>query len=292
MNRGTVLSALTLVMGAHTLPASAALIDEAEIGLRYDNNLTKAQLPRDIKDDTALVMSATSSRGEQLSENGRLIGTARVVGAAFHRYHGLDNLAAGLDLTYRWKFGLGALVPEVHASFGATRQMSQDSFRTGWQYASEIGSSQRLTDRAGIRFAYQVEQSRADTFHPRVRSNIPADVFDLNSHNLRFGGDYALASDYVLAAGYTFRKGDIESTTLRNFPIFRISSAISVDPVFGAAQVAYKLRALTQDISVGISRLIGDQTSLTLGYQYLYSRGSGGIDYTSKLVRLTWMHQF
>lgn len=294
MTRLSGLSAMTMVMvlATYALNANAALFDQAEIELRHDDNLTKAKMTRDVKDDIAITASASSSKAYQLTEQGRLNWTAKLAGAVYRRYQGLNNLDAGLDLTYRYKFGLGATVPELHASASATRLEYQDSARTGWLYASEVGFAQRLTARAGVQLTYQIEQRRADNAGTRVRPTIPANVFDLNSHNVILGGDYALTPEYVLAAAYGYRSGDIVSTTLRNLPIFRVSSAIAADPVFGPGQVAYTLKALTQSVNVGLSRILNDQASVTLGYEHLYSRAAGGIDYRSNLIRLTYLHQF
>jgi hypothetical protein len=290
MKRYTML--LGIIIGVQALNANAELIDQIELGVRYDNNLTKAKMPSDIKTDTNLTIAVSSGNGYQLSDNGRLVWNAKLAATKYKRYHGLDNVSGGLDLAYRWKFGIGSTVPELHVSAGATRLVVNDSARTGWLYVSELGLSKRLSQRAGGQIAYQVERRRSDTLAARVLPTIPADVFDLKSRNLVLSGDYALTPDYVFAAGYSYRKGDVLSTTLRNFPIFLASTAIALDPVFGAEQFAYKLNALTQTANFGISRLIGEQTSVTLGYEYLYSRGTGGNDYKSSLIGLTYLKQF
>ena len=282
---------MAIVLAAHVLNADAALFDQAEIELRHDDNLTKAKMTRDVKDDMAVAATASSSKAYQLSEHGRLNWTAKLAGTAYRRYQGLDNLDAGLDLTYRYKWGLGATVPELHASASATRLEYHDSARTGWLYAAEVGFAQRLTARAGVQITYQIEQRHSDNSGTRVRPTIPANVFDLNSHTAMLGGDYALTPEYVLAAAYGYRSGDIVSTTLRNLPIFRVSSAIAADPVFGPGQVAYTLKALTQSVNVGLSRVLNDQASVTLGYAHIYSRAAGGIDYGSNLIQLTYLHQ-
>jgi hypothetical protein len=204
----------------------------------------------------------------------------------------LNNLTAGLELAYRWKFGLGPYVPEMRLSGSATRLEYRDAPRDGWLYLGELAFAKRVSQRLGLRMAYQVEQRESDMVADRLLPTIAADVFDLASRNLIFSGDYSLNPQYVLSAAYTIREGDIVSTTLRNLPVFLASSAIAADPVFGSERFAYKMDALTRGLSLGVSRVIGGQASFTLGYEHLDSRAEGGIDYEANLVRVTYLYRF
>lgn len=283
---------LPLVCGLHAAHAAAGWLDEAGLELRLDDNLTRAQLDQDIKSDTALMVSAAAGTGYQLTDNGRLALSFTLSASTYQRYGGLDNVNAGFGLTYRWKLGLGPYVPELRFSGSATRLDYRDAARDGWLYVAEIGIAKRLSDRTGLRMAYQVEQRKSDTVAGRLLPDIAADVFDLKSRNLTFGGDYSLSPDYVLSAAYTIRDGDIVSTTLRNLPIFLASDAIAVDTAFGPDRYAYKMKALTRSLSLGVSRLIGGQASFSLGYEHLDSRARGGIDYGANLYRATYLYQF
>jgi hypothetical protein len=284
-----------VVLGLHAMDAGAGWLDQVGVELRVDDNLTRAQLDQDIKSDTALVVSASAGTGYQLTDNSSLSLRLALAGSAYQRYDGLNNLNAGLELAYRWKFGLGPFVPELRLSGSAARLEYRDAARDGWLTVGEIGIAKRVSDRTGLRMAYQVEQRRSDSVAERLAGlppEIAADVFNLKSQNLMFGGDYSLNSDYVISAAYSLRDGDIVSTTLRNRPIFLASDAIAADPVFGPDRFAYKMKALTRGLSLGVTRVIGRQASFTLGYEYLESRAEGGIDYQSNLVRATYLHQF
>ena len=168
--------------------------------------------------------------------------------------------------------------------------------RNGWLYVGEIGISKRLTDRAGVRMSYQAEKRTSDNvaapiFIPFLPPFAP-NVFDLTSHNLSVGGDYSFHPDYVLSAAYTVRNGDIVSTTLPNIPILLASSALAEDRTFGPGRFAYTMKARTHGLSLGVSRVIGRQTSFTLGYEHHVSRADGGIDYKTNQVRATYLYQF
>lgn len=283
---------LPLVWGLYGANACAGWIDDVGVELRYDDNVTRAQLDRDIKFDTALLVTTASASRYRFTDNSDVSLTLALSGAAYRRYGGLDNLNAGVALAYHWKSGLGPYVPELHVSATATRLEFRDAARDGWLYAGEVGIAKRLSDRAGLQMAYQVEQRRSDTIAARIVPAIAADVFDLASRSLRFSGDYSLSADYVLAGAYSLRDGDIVSTTLRNLPIFLASNAIAMDPVFGAGRVAYKMKARTRGLSLGLSRLIGRQASLTLGYEHLDSRAERSISYRSNVVHLIYLYQY
>lgn len=284
--------ALPLVWALHAADASAGWIDNIGLDLRYDDNVTRAQLDQDIKRDSALVISAASATRYRLTDNSSVSLTASLSGSAYRRYDGLDNLNAGLALAYRWKPGLGPYVPELHFSGSAARLEFRDGARDGWLYAGEVGIAKRLSDRAGLQMAWQVDQRRSDTVSARLVPEIAADVFNLTSRSVRFSGDYSLSADYVLSGAYSLRDGDVVSTTLRNLPIFLASRAIAMDPVFGPDQVAYTMKALTRGLSLGVSRLIGAQASLTLGYEHLDSRAGGGISYRSNSIHAIYLYQY
>lgn len=282
---------IALILALHA-NAWAGWLDEAGLELRHDNNLSRAQLAQDIKGDNAWLFSIAGGTAYQLADGGRIKLAVALTGADYQRYDGLDNLNLGLQLAYRRKFGLGPYVPELSLSMSATRLDYRDALRDGWLSAAEIGIGKRLSDRASIKLAYQVEQRKSDRLGARVLPWIAADVFNLASRNLTVGGEYSLHPQYVLSATYSRRDGDIVSTTLRNLPVFLASSAIAADPVFGPERYAYKMKALTRGLTLGVSRIIGAQASLTLGFEHLDSRGPDGIDYTSNLVRATYLHQF
>lgn len=289
---------MPVLLGLHTMDACAEWPDEVGIELRFDDNVTRAQLDEDIKSDFALVVSTASRTGYQVTDNSRLSLTASLSASAYRRYDGLNNLNAGLDLTYRWKLGLGPYVPELRLSGSAARLQYKDQMRNGWLYVGEIGISKRLSDRAGLRMSYQAEKRKSDNVAAPIFLPFLAlppfapNVFDLTNHNLSFGGDYSFHPNYVLSAAYTIRNGDIVSTTLPNIPILLASSALAEDRAFGPGRFAYTMYARTQSLSLGVSRIIGRQSSFTVGYDHHVSRADGGIDYKSNLIRTVYLYQF
>lgn len=272
--------------------ASGAWLDEVGVEFDYDDNLTRAQLARDIKGDSALVVSAAGGNHFQLSGQDSIDLTASLATAGYARYQGLDNLSAGLAVAYRRKLGLGPYVPQLSVSGSATRLEYRNDLRDGWLYAAEIEASQRLSERWAVHANYRSEQRNADRTPARAVSFIPADVFDLRSRSLGVGSDFSLTPEYLLSASFTVHDGDIVSTTQRNLPIFLASSAIAADPVFGDDTFAYKMHAITRVFGLGVSREVGRQGSFSVGYEYRESQGPDGIDYRSNLLRASYFYAF
>lgn len=272
--------------------AQAAWVDDAALALRFDDNLSRGQLSRDIKGDTALVANVSKGTAYYAGGSDRLALSFKLSASAYRHYGGLDNVTAGLELAYGHKFGLGPYAPDLRLAAMATRLEYRDAQRDGWLYSGELALAKRLSPQLSMRLAYLYEQRTQDHVADRLRPSIPADVFNVAGQSLRIGGEYAFDGDYVVSAAYALRRGDVVSTTLRNRPVFLASDAISEDDVFGSRRFAYRMQAWTRSASVGVSRLFGDGASLTLGYEHHDSQAGGGVDYQSNLVSVTYLRQY
>ncbi|AYH43064.1 hypothetical protein [Azoarcus sp. DN11] len=281
-----------VALGLCATQASANPLDELGVELVYDDNLTRAQLARDIKGDLALAVSGEAGPRFQLTDYDSLSVKASVAGTKYRHYDGLDNLNAALALTYRRKFGLGPYVPQVALTGSAARLEYDSRLRDGWLYAAEAEASKRVSDRLVLRTFVRSERRESDHVPERVVPFIRANVFDLGSRSLGIGADFACAPRYLVSVGYTWHHGEIVSTTQRNLPIFLASSAIAADPVFGSDTFAYTMRAQTGVASIGVSREIGRQATFAIGYEYRSSHADGGIDYSGSLFRATYLYGF
>ena len=284
------LTGLALVLCA--AQALAAPLDDFGVELVYDDNLTRAQLGRDIKGDLALAVSTSGGPRLQLTDHDSLALKGTLAGTKYRHYDGLDNINAGLALGYRHKFGLGPYVPQFALTGSATRLEYDNRLRDGWLYAAEAEASKRVSDRLALRAFVRSERREADEMPERVVPFIRANVFDLRSRSAGIGAEFACSPRYLVSLGYAWHRGDIVSTTQRNLPIFLASSAIAPDPVFGDNTYAYTMQARTRVVSIGLSREVGRQASVSLGYEYRDSRADGGIDYSGNLFRATYLYGF
>jgi len=269
--------------------ASAEDVLDMQAGALYDSNLSRAQLHYDIKSDTALQAALAWGRFVPLADNLSLRATLEAGGEAYTRYSGLNNLALGASLGMRRKFGLGAFAPWASGSASAARLEYQNSIRDGWRYELGLGAGKRLTESWDAEANFRYQHRTADK-ELAVVPGISGAVFDLQSHEVGLKSEYGLTDRVSLAVGFDFRRGDVASTTLRNFTIFTNSDAIALDPVFGPNAVGYRIFALTRVWRVGTSYALGTANSINVGAERWISRARGGLDYYNTLVGASYVH--
>jgi hypothetical protein len=281
------IACLILVLGATSALADAIL--DVQVGTLYDSNLSRAQLEYDIKSDTAFQSSLSWGRFVPLANGLTLRATLDAAGEVYTRYAGLNNLSFGGSLGLRRKFGLGAFAPWISAWGSAARLDYQNSIRDGWRYELGLAAGKRLTASwdLGVDFRYSHRTADKNT---SLVPGISGAVFDLQSHQIGLKSEYALTERLSLAGGYDYRRGDIASTTLRNFTIYTNSDAIALDPVFGDDTVGYRIFAVTRAWRFGLSYALGQSNSINLVAERWTSRARGGLDYYNTLVGASYVH--
>jgi hypothetical protein len=279
------------VLALYSSIAAGEQILDLQAGLLYDSNLSRAQLERDIKSDTAALASLQWGQFIPVADGLAITAGVDVRTEIYGRYSGLDNVNFGGWLSVRRKIGLGALAPWISAHASAGRLEYRNSIRDGWRYSVGVSAGKRITERLNLRADYWYEARTADREEPVVAS-ISGAVFDLEGHNVGIAGDYALTDRLTIFAGYTVREGDVASSTQRNRAIFRNSTAITRDPVFGDNVFGYRINATTHAGRLGLSCGLGDANSLNFAVERWVSRGEGGLDYYNTLVGASYVHSF
>jgi len=277
---------LLLVVAA---AANADDILELQAGALYDSNVPRAQLDIDIKSDTAYQAALAWGRFLPLADGLTLRATLDAAGEVYAHYSGLNNLTLGPAVTLRRKFGLGALAPWANVWGSAARLDYQDKARDGWRYELGAGAGKRLTDAWDVEATFRYQHRTQDHETPVV-PGISGAVFDLQAHQTGLRSEYALTDRWSVAAAFDYRRGDVASTTLRNFTIFVNSTAIALDPVFGPDAVGYRIYAITQAWRLGGSYALGPANSLNIGIERWISRARGGLDYYNTLVGASYVH--
>jgi hypothetical protein len=269
----------------------AAWVLDAEGGFVFDDNLSRAQLAKDIKSDTAFEASVTAGRQFRLTDSTSVTVTANLRDARYARFSGLDHTDLGLTAAARTKFGMGSFAPWVRAGLSATRLDFRSDIRDGWLYAAGFGGGKRISDRIELAADYAYEYRKADDVETIVpgKSN---DVFSQKNHTTSVRADFGLSASTLLLLAYSRRSGDITSTTQKNIAIFKTSSALAPDTVFGAGGVAYKLGATTHALSIGTSYAVSPRASLNFAVERTASYGEGNINYYVNTVRAAFLYSF
>ena len=133
-----------------------------EVGAGYDDNISRAELPSDIKSDYLARVALDGGRAWEL-ENGKGLNlTGSLAYTGHDEFDGLDNLALGLTGTFRKKFGLGAEAPRLRL-VGTIERLDYDARnRDGWFYLGEIRYGKRLSDRWGLELMGSYDVRRSD----------------------------------------------------------------------------------------------------------------------------------
>jgi hypothetical protein len=282
---------IAILLGCHAAAARAEWIAEVETAAVHESNLSHGQLQRDIKSDTALEVAASAGEHFALGDYSGLSITGNAKSAAYDRYGGLNHLDLGAAAALRSKLGLGAAAPWWRVAATATRLDYRNDVRDGWLYTLGSGAGMRVGEKWNIRGDYTYERRTADQDRGIARG-ISGAVFNQKSHSVQLNADYAFSAATSISAGYMWRIGDVAATTLRNFTIFSASTAIAADPAFGADTIAYKLRAVTHVLSIGVSQALNARSSLNFGLERQISHGTGNNDYYNNIVRLVFAYSF
>src|SRR5215471_2316908 len=127
-------SALAFCLWFAAGPLRAELLVDADAGVFYDDNLSRAQNSADVRADGAGTALVAARSLFALTGFDTITLGADLRGEAFNRYHGLDNGALGASAVYRHKFGLGYEAPWVMATATAAYYDYQNSLRQGGRF--------------------------------------------------------------------------------------------------------------------------------------------------------------
>ena len=174
---------------------------------------------------------------------------------------------------------------------GAAPRVLDNDVRTGWLYSVAAAIGVRIDERIDVRAEARFERSRADRAQPLVRG-ISGAAYDLDSAALSLVADYMLTRATVVSFGYTYRNGDVVSSTRRNRAIFGVSDAIARDPAFGPDIVAYRLDAHSHVVEARVSHALGERTSANIGVGRSFTYGDGGNNYYGTSVTASLLYNF
>jgi hypothetical protein len=248
-------------------------------------------MQRDIRSDRALTVSASVGQFIQLDRDHSLTMSLDLKTEQYNHFGGLSNVSTGAAIGARRKFGVGAAAPWVRVSASATHFDFNESVRDGWLYRGGLSVGKRIAERWEVQAEYSVERRTGDDAVPIVRA-LPGDTFDLRSQSATLDVRFSVSEQTLVFVGHAWRNGDVVSTSMPNARIFRTSTALSRDPVFGPGMFAYKLDAITHTLSLGASQALGTRSALNASYQRQMTHGAGDNDYFKNVFALTYSHGF
>lgn len=237
-------------------PAAAAgskPIDiDLDVGLTYDDNVTRGKDPADRRPDTLLRVGAAHFRDWDLASTTRV--TLGVGGAleAASRHRGLSRAIAEVEAEWAYR-ATGAFAAPTWSLFArAAGDDYRSRVRDGWR-ASVGGAVRRaLTDRidGNAALAWNVRRARSD-------------VFSTDDVSLRLGARYRIEQNLNVYALLEARRGDLVSSGRQTLVNLDVAEVFTDDDAFAdEGFLAYRFPATLVLARVGAFWRFGDETSL------------------------------
>jgi hypothetical protein len=266
--------------------AGAALADathvDAELSLRRDNNVSRAEASADIQPDTIAGLDVNASRSMMLNANSGLLWRGGLKLAEYSRFDDLSHLDLSVGATYRIQPVAAYTAPWFELGVGAERQQFMgSSIRDGNVLTLDLGMGKRFTDRLRGRVGAGWERRYADD----------NEVFDWQRLKMQVTADFKLTPAVVVYGNASRAYGD-QVFTATPAPAFRTAAKAIVDDTAFGARRAYRLNAVADVLELGGSFSLNSHNTLDVGYRYFQIDADGGHSYDGSEIRASWLYRF
>lgn len=263
-------------------PVRAEWFYDVRAGGLYDDNLTRAQQPADVRGDGAATLAAAAGWFVAPTGSDGISLSVEASSEAYARFHGLNLISIGAGAGYRHKFGLGSTAPWVSVAVNAAHDDYRGNIRDSDRFDAGVEVGGRLSTDFNASFGIASDRRWARNDSPVV-PGISGKVFDLRGHSAFARAAYDVTEKLQVGARLTVRRGDVESTTRQNLDIFLASDAIAADPTFGSDFYAYRLRGTTRTVKLNASWALSDRSSLNFGYALASTASYDDLNYLSRV---------
>ena len=239
---------------------------DADLGLRYESNLSRANDGRDIEEDMVAALSAGAGYLKTLNGNSQLLISAYLAHERFAEFKDLNNIAVNTAIVYTIQPKPGYTAPWYELGVNVTTlKFNKSNIRDGHILRGKLSAGKRLSDRITSTVAYAYSKRYSD-----------AKVFDTQNHEIDFSLLYSLTSRSKLFANYSAHIGETVSTSTPNAGILAIATSVAPDDVFSPGlgpgcnlrRCAYRLDTLSHFFEAGMEVNINQLLSLDFSSRY------------------------
>lgn len=285
-----------LVLGmVVTVPAQAGWVLDGEVTAAYDNNVSRAERERDILRDETLLGNLSLGWRTQPGNTTAVNLRGFLEGEGYNEITTLGRTTAGGQATLRWQPVLGFMQPVYQFSFtGQVDDYNVDQ-RDSMVYTAQAFATRHANDR--IIVAYGIEG---------VKRESDGTVFDTTHGRAFLNLDFELTEDLAAYSSYSYLRGDTFSSAQLIFcngapasdifGLIQASSAIEPDEAFNqkfcGSWVAYRLKASTNALTLGINKAFSHSLSADFSVQGIDVRAEGDNDYQRMIVRFGLLTRF
>lgn len=278
---------LLLLFFYSTATLSANIKSDVSAGYTYDDNVTRAELDRDIEKDNILNVDASISSRLAINDFSYAVFKGSVEVNQYLDFDKLSNTRIGVHGTYNLRLKPGYTAVRYFARFSLIRRLYKSDQRDGLATEIELGLSKRLTDLLSLRAGFIKED---------IDSDERKGVFDIDNNRFYLDFDYKLNSRNNAYVTIGYIDGDVVSTTVptsqivdaaRPF-IIRDDAFLDLEP----RRFAYKLGAKTLSLRIGDSYTLASNQGIDGSLIYYDSSADGGNDYSGLIFNLNYLYRF
>lgn len=280
-------SLLLLFFYATVSHAANPLKTVVSAGYTYDDNITRAELSRDIEKDNILSVDASTIYKQVLNEISYLSFKGTFAVNQYQDFSKLSNTRLGIHASYNLRLSPGYTAIRYFARLAYELRIYKSDQRDGSATEIELGLSKRLTDLLALRAGF-------------IREDIDADesigVFDIDNNRFYLDLNYKLDTKNNLYVTIAYVDGDVVSSTVPTSKIVAASQPFIVrdDAFLGLTpnRFAYKLDAKTISLRVGDSYSLASNQGIDGSLSYYDTSADGDNDYTGLIVNLNYLYRF
>lgn len=275
--------------------AQADWVIDGETTATYDSNVSRAERERDILEDESLLGSLSLGWRTQPGHTTAINLRAFVEGEGYREITTLGRVTAGGQAILRWQPVLGFLRPVYQFSLTAQMDDYNVSQRDSAVYTVQAFASKRINDRIMASYGLEGVERRSE-----------GTVFDTTSGRAFLNLDFMLNKEWSAYGGYSHLRGDTISSAQLAFcnglpanDIFGLvsaSTAIEPDAAFNGKfcgnWIAYRLKATTHVLTLGLNRAFSHNLSADFSVQGVEVDARGDNNYQRVLVRAGLLARF
>ncbi len=275
-----------LAVFLYTVASQAASPIKTDIsaGYTYDDNVTRAELARDIEKDNILNVDASAAYKLVFNEISFFSFEGSLAVNQYLDFEKLSNTRLGISGRYNLRLSPGYTAMHYFAKVGYEQRLYKSDQRDGSAIEVELGLSKRLTDLVAMRLGFIVERISADE-----------KTFDADNNRLYVDLDFKLSSKNNAYITLFYIDGDVVSTAVPTSEIIQASSSIVRDDAFldeTPPRFAYKLGAKTISFRVGNSYSLTSAQGIDGSILYYDSSADGNNDYSGLIFNLNYLYRF
>lgn len=292
---GTSLPVLLVLAAPAVSKAEMEWVLDGEATLTHDSNVSRAERERDILSDESMLANAALVMHLEPTFKTSLNFRGFAEGEAYREITTLNRATLGGQVMGRWQPVVGFRAPVYQLSLTTQIDDYGVDQRDSLVYSVQLFASQHVND--SVLLAYGIEG---------VQRHSDGTVFDTRHIRLFLNADFELTDDLSAYAAYSYLHGDTFSSAQLSFcsgasandifGLIQASDALESDEAFNeefcGSWLAYRLKADTHALTLGLNKAFSHKLSADLSVQGADVNAKGDNNYQRMLVRFGLLARF